>query len=569
MIKKIALAGVPNCGKTTLWNNSTGKRGKTGNWPGVTTEKLSAPLKNFPGIKLTDLPGTYSLLSENLDEKQTANYLESGEADAVIIVIDGTKPEQSLYFAAEILSLGIPSVIAVNFADELRARNIRVNTEKLSRELSCPIILISAKDKENLDLLFRTANDCLVMPAASLPVLSEHERHKKAEALAKSCFSKAENPLPKHFGFAFAVYCVLIIIFLLTAPVLKNCISVFFEHFTAAICALLAHYKVSNLLLSLVADGIISGFSSAISFLPELAIIFFALSFLEECGFMARFAFSADYFFKKVGLSGKSAIPLLLGFGCTVNAVYAAKSSDSSETQKRTLSALMFIPCSARLPLTVLMCSALFPKFGFFAIIILFAATISVGMLFSFIENHSKGTSFILEIPDFRMPSIFSVLKQMFYRLKTFITKAGAVIVLTSVLIWLLGNFSPYFEPVSLYGESMLAAVGEFLVPFFAPTGIPFEGAVALFCGLFSKESALFALASLCKDIDSIFSAVSAVSFLLFYLLYSPCTACLSVISREFGAKKAIGLFIRQIAVAYFISCSFYQFAVLILNFIR
>ncbi len=565
-MKTIALAGIPNCGKTTLWNNSTGKRGKTGNWCGVTTEKLSAPLKNHPDTLLVDLPGAYSLCSKNIDEAETAAFLKNQKPDCVIIVIDGMNPESSLYFALEVLSLGIPSIVAVNFADEMRRNKKILHKKMLEKELSSPVFLISGKSGENLPELFLHANEFNQNDRKIMPFSSD-ERHRKAESIAEKCFSAGTAKEKKHFLRAF-IYCVLISVLFFSIPVLKKFTAEFFEVITAVVCSVLAHYKISELLILLIADGFISGISALVSFLPELSVIFFSIAFLEQCGFMANFAFFADGFFKKIGLSGKSAIPLLLGFGCTVTAAYTAKSTDSREMQERTLSSLMFIPCSARFPLSVLMCSSVFRNGGFMVLILLYSVVILGGFFFSFYENRRKKSSCLLEIPPFRIPSTVSILKLTYYRLKSFVSKAGAIIVLISVLIWVLKNFSPDFKAVSLSGESMLARIGEFLSPFFNPAGIPFEGVIALFCGLFSKEASLFALSALSKDISAVFSPISAVSFLLFYLLYSPCIACLFTIYKEFGIKKAAWLFLRQTAAAYFSSFTFYQLALLTENLI-
>lgn len=569
MNQKIALAGTPNCGKTTFWNLATGNRGKIGNWPGVTTEKLSAIIKGSPNTELIDLPGIYSLSAKSLEETTTENFLKSGEVDSLIIIIDGTKPEQGLYLAIELLSIGLPAVIGINFADELRSHGISVDVESLSSAVGVPVFLISAKKKENIDTLISAAKTVLEKPQSCFLSISSLERRKESAFLTEKFFRhtsvSTKSKSKESFLSAFLLFVLIPLVFLLKF-VLKNYLDMIFERFLIHFSFLLNYLDVSPMLCSLLKEGIISGIFSAFSFVPDLFFLFFLISFLEESGYMARFAFFSDFIFKKFGLSGRSAIPLLLGFGCSVPAIYAAKSSDSEESRSRTLSMLMFAPCSAKLPLSVLICETIFPKFSFCVFLLIYGFVILLGALFSLIKNRYKKSGFVLEIPSVRFPSVKSTLKTSLRRLDSFITKAGVIIVLTNVLIWVLKNFSPFLEPVSLPNESALSAFGAFLSPVFTPSGIPFEGAVALFCGLFAKESALFALLALSDNIPSLFSPVSAVSFLLFFLIYSPCTASLLAIRHEFGAKKAAWFFLRQTAIAYLISFSFYQFALLVQN---
>lgn len=566
---KIALAGVPNCGKTTLFNLVTGRKLKTGNWPGVTMKEISAPLKKQPETGLIDLPGTYSLESGSEEEKIAGDYLKFKKADAVIIVIDGTKPEQGLYLALNILSIGIPAVIGINYCDILRAQNIFVNVSMLKKELSVPVFLFSAKTGENVQELISSAIDQINCRSIKSNLIPAELKRQKAAYLAEKCFVKKADSKKSAATIIFSLLSLFASLFL-SIPlvhVLKSSVDIFFEHAIGLSAALMSKIGVSPMLISLSAKGLLPGIRSVISFIPELFAVFFLLSFLEDCGFMARFAFFTDYIFKKLGLSGKASIPLVLGFGCTVPAAYAAKASGSSIDAKRTLSALMFVPCSARLPLMLLICEAFFPGKVFISVLIFYFTVFFIGFIFIMLNRKASKTDFLLEIPSFRIPSIKSILKSVYYRLGSFLSKAGAFVVLTSVLIWILQSFSIHGEPVLLKSDSALFSLGNLLYPFFSFTGIPFEGITALFCGLFAKESALFALLSLCGDVSALFSPISAISFILFYLIYPPCFSCLFVISKEFGLKKAAWLFIRQTALAYFISSSFYQISILLQNF--
>ena len=569
MKQKIALAGVPNCGKTTFWNRVTGKRGKIGNWPGVTTEMLSAPTKIFPDTELTDIPGMYSINATGLEEIAAKDYLLSEKIDSMIIIIDGTKPEQSLYLTLELLALGIPSVIGINFSDELEKQGTKVDTESLSKSLGSPVFLISAKENHGINDILNCAKYLCNTKTYSPPHLSFFARRKKASELSEKCFFKStKHKKTSYVPIIFSSLLVAVLIFLFGAiqPVLKNLFSSVFEFLTYAFCSVLSHYHAPEIINSFISEGLFPGLEFLISFLPELFLIFLVLSHLEESGFLAEFAFTSDFVLKRFGLSGRSIIPLLLGFGCTVSGTCAAKSSDCAECSKRTLSALMFIPCGARLPLVLLFCNILFPNAVVPAFIFLYAFVILFGAIFQLLEKKSGACRFVLEIPNLRSPSLPVLFKTSFRRLFSFIIKAGGTIVLTSVLIWFLKNFSPDLKAVSLQSESILYRLGYHIAPFFSPLGIPFEGVVSLFCGLFSKESSLSALVSLCPDIRSSFSVLSAISFLLFYLIYSPCLAATFVIAKEYGIKTAAWLFFRQAAIAYFVSFVFYQISVLIGN---
>ncbi len=564
MNKKIALAGVPNCGKTTFWNISTGKKGKIGNWPGVTSEKLSANLIDFPDTELVDLPGIYSLSGKNLEETAARNYLKSGKADSLIILIDGTKPESGIYLAMELLSLGIPAVLGINFCDELERKNISVDTKKLSNNLCAPVFLISAFKKINTKPLIASATE--ISFAKQIPLLTEEKRHAAASELVSSCFTaKGDSKSKSSFPSVMIIFCVLTAILFKCVFVLKDFFEIFFEHLTAIVSAFLNYISAPAILNSLFSDGIIPGFASLLSFLPELCAIFLIFAFLESSGYMARLAFLSDKPLKKIGLSGSSVIPLVLGFGCTVSAVYALKSSENKSSQSKTLSSLMFIPCSARLPLTFLICEAIFPVLKNFSVLIIYFSVLLLGAFLSFCSANTP-SEFVLEIPEIRIPSVGSVIKTGWLRTCFFIKRASFVVVLTSVLIWFLENFSFSLKPTELFGDSILFQIGEFIMPVFIPAGIPFEGVVALFFGLFSKESSLSALIPLVSSPKQIFSPISAISFLLFYTLYSPCSTALSVIKLEFGIKKAIWLFLRQNALAYFVSFAFYQFSTLVIN---
>lgn len=553
MNKKIVIAGVPNCGKTTLWNIMTGRHSKTGNWPGVTAETLSAPLNSYPNTEIVDLPGTYSLSGKNPEELSAINYLRRINADSLIILIDGTKPEQGFYFALELLSFGIPAVIGINFSDKLNEKHIFVDCPSLGDALGTKVIEISTLKKQNIKKLLDAALNIKKNNTKIEYWQDENERRKKAVILAEKYFIRKKNYRNKKTS---ALLFLVLFTFLLSAlsSVLKTFFENFFEHFSLFLKNSTAFSESSNLIIELLSEGVFSGICSVLVLVPDLAVIFFILSFLEESGLMARAAFYSDYVLKTAGLSGKSMIPLITGFGCTVPAIYSARYSDGKNGAKLTLSALMFIPCSAKLPLSLLLCEELFPFFGKTSVIFFCVFSIFFGWFFLLFKGKKQRSSFVLELPELSVPSLKILLVSSKKKLFSFIKKFFIIVLITSVLI-----------RVSLCSKLIFVPI-KFIAPAFLPLGIPFEGVAALFCGLFSKEAALFSLISLSENIPQLFGKISGISFLLFYFIYSPCTAALTAIKNEFGRKTAIWLFVRQNLLAYLISFSFYQCAELIFN---
>lgn len=582
MEKTIALTGSPNCGKTTLFNLITGSRAATGNWAGVTVEKKIGRLKADPDYEVVDLPGAYSLTPYSLEERVTRDFLLGRCAKAVICVIDGTKPEAGIYLALELRSLGVPAVLAVNFADELRKMGGDVNLAALEKELGFPAFLISAKSGEGVGGLaaavLRTAGGAGLLPGAPLP---ERERHKAAEEIARSCFTfeeKGKGVLEKldrfltESRFAVLVCLLLVLIMFLVVfgfpgTVLKSAVDLAFEKLQGAAGAALSAFGASGWATSLLVDGVIGGFGSVISFLPQTALMFFIISFLEDSGYMARAAFVSDKALRRFGLGGRSIIPVLMGFGCTVPAVLAAKSNPSQRERLLTVSALPFIQCSAKLPLYLLFAAELFPKHRAGAVAGIYLIGIAFALIYCYLNKQNESAGFVLEIPPCRMPSLRSIIKSTAYKCEGFVFKAGTVVLAANVAVWVLSFFGPGFRPAESPAESLLGILGRFIAPIFAPLGIGWEGVVPLFCGLAAKEAGLSALLLLSGgNIGNVFSPAQALSFLLFFIFYSPCFAALGAIKEELGAKTAFKIFFFQTALAYGISFVFYQFAALFQN---
>lgn len=574
MKKIIALAGAPNCGKTTLFNLITKSRGAVGNRPGVTVEKKYGALRRDDRFAVVDLPGAYSLFSERPEERAAGEFLRRKGADCVIVVIDGVHPEQGLFLLLEILSTDVPTVAAVNFADELTRRGGSADVAALSAALGIPCFLISARQQSGVSALVSAA--CSPKPFKA-PQRSPAEFRSLAKELCSRCFSagreseKADrlDRFLSESRFSFfcciaAVLTVLVLAFGFPACVLTDLIDGFFEHAAARLLDFLMLMGFSETAAGVFSEGALASFGKVISFLPQLALLFFFISALEESGYLARAAFVTDKALRCFGLSGFAVIPLLLGLGCTVPAVLAAKGANPPE-RRRLISALPFVPCSAKLPVYAFFASALFRRSPWLFVVGIYLLSISVGAAFCFATKGAAAQDFLLELPPLRLPSIKSILTETALRCRAFAAKAASVIVSAGIFIWLLSHLDANFLPVESPAESILYCLGTAAEPLFAPTGIGKEGIVALVCGVFAKEACLSAL--LLTNCG--FTPLSAFSFVIFFTFYTPCIAALVAIWRQTGAKTAVRIFLFQTALAYALSFTFYQISLVLCTLIR
>ena len=574
MKKIIALAGAPNCGKTTLFNLITKSRGAVGNRPGVTVEKKYGALRRDDRFAVVDLPGAYSLFSERPEERAAGEFLRRKGADCVIVVIDSVHPEQGLFLLLEILSTDVPTVAAVNFADELTRRGGSADVAALSAALGIPCFLISARQQSGVSALVSAA--CSPKPCKA-PQRSPAEFRSLAKELCSRCFSagreseKADrlDRFLSESRFSFfcciaAVLTVLVLAFGFPACVLTDLIDGFFEHAAARLLDFLMLMGFSETAAGVFSEGALASFGKVISFLPQLALLFFFISALEESGYLARAAFVTDKALRHFGLSGFAVIPLLLGLGCTVPAVLAAKGANLPE-RRRLISALPFVPCSAKLPVYAFFASALFRRSPWLFVVGIYLLSISVGAAFCLMTKGSAEQGFLLELPPLRLPSIKSILTETALRCRAFAAKAASVIVSAGIFIWLLSHLDADFLPVESAAESVLYCLGTAAEPLFAPTGIGKEGIVALVCGVFAKEACLSAL--LLTNCG--FTPLSAFSFVIFFTFYTPCIAALVAIWRQTGAKTAVRIFLFQTALAYALSFTFYQISLVLCTLIR
>ena len=663
----IALAGNPNCGKTTLFNLITGANGYVGNWPGVTVEKKEAPLSRDKGVLITDLPGIYSLSPYSPEERVSRDYLMSGEADVVVQVLDATNLERNLYLALQVIETGLPVVVALNMADLVEKSGDKIDVPALEKSLGCPVVMISALKNKGVEELIaaakrtataqradahlafdRAIEDVLGAVEAELPasVADDARRYYavklferdaevagdlalSAEAAARveslvaacerdcdddaesiitgerygliahivdGCLKKAPAKmstsekidrivtnrwlgLPIFAFIMFGVYYLAISTFgtAMTDWVNDNLFGEGWELFGAAMPSVPALFEgwlsaagAGDMVISLVCDGIVAGVGAVLGFIPQMFVLFVLLSFLEDCGYMARVAFVMDRVFRRFGLSGKSFIPMLVSTGCGVPGVLATKTIENEKDRRMTVMTTTFIPCGAKLPVIALVMGALIgdaeatwiaPLFYFLGV---FAVIVSGVMLKKTRLFAGRPTPFVMELPAYHMPSLRSWALHVWERVSAYIKKAFTIIFASTIVVWFLSSFG-VFEgsfgylpsmagvPEEYTDHSLLALVAGAVSWIFAPLGFDTWQATAMsVTGLVAKENVMATAASLLHLADatetdpSLWSAFAALfpsagaiaAFGAFNLLCAPCFAAMGTIRAQMGSAK-------------------------------
>ena len=657
MAIKIALAGNPNCGKTTMFNALTGANQYVGNWPGVTVEKKEGKLKGKKGkgeeIIVTDLPGIYSLSPYTLEEVVSRDYVLKENPDVIIDLVDATNIERNLYLTTQLIETGVPVVIALNMADLLEKRGIKIDTKRLSMLLDCPIIETSALRGEGLDKLIDEAvkvaksskvdlpkeifskdmeaaidevkgvlptsvtddkkrwyavkfleNDEKVKEAMKLSASGQSlvdtkrqelekqhdddmesivtdERYKFIQKIVNTTVKKAKDKLtvsdkidrivtnrilgiPIFVAVMWLVYYVSVttvgtFVTDWTNDVFVVAIQDFFTNILTSIGA-------GDLVMGLVVDGIIGGLGAVLGFVPQMAILFLFLSILEDCGYMVRIAFVMDRVFRHFGLSGKSFIPLLISSGCGIPGIMASKTIEQDNDRRLTIMTATFIPCGAKLPVIALMggviagetagyaeSSFIAPLMYFIGIVAVLAAAIILKKTKPF---SGKPAPFVMELPQYHIPQVKTVLLHVWERLKGFIIKAGTILFLACVVMWFLGGFGftdGGFGMVEDSADSLMAAIGGVIAPLFAPLGFgEWQPVAASISGFTAKEaivSTMGVLANVAGDTEDAVnvaqgvaswfpSTIAAFTFLLFNLLDSPCLAAIATMAQQMQSKK-------------------------------
>ena len=682
---KIALAGNPNCGKTTMFNALTGANQYVGNWPGVTVEKKEGKLKGKrknDDIIVTDLPGIYSLSPYTLEEVVSRDYILNDDPDVIIDLVDATNIERNLYLTTQLIETGVPVVIALNMTDLLEKRGIKIDTNRLSMLLDCPIVETSALKQTGLDTLIETAikvankkevdlpreifskemeaavadvkgvlpdtisedkkrwyavkfleNDSKVVESMNLSAAAKaavdkdrkeletkhdddmesivtDERYKFIQKIVETTVKKGKDKLTtsdkidrivtnRILGIPIFI-AVMFVVYYISVTTIGTIVTDWTnDTFVVAIQDIaskgLEAAGVSSVIEGLVVDGIIGGIGAVLGFVPQMAILFLFLSILEDCGYMVRIAFVMDRVFRHFGLSGKSFIPLLISSGCGIPGIMASKTIEQDNDRRLTIMTATFIPCGAKLPVIALMGAVMtsyatgsYTAGGFMAPIMYFVGIVAVLVAAIILKKtkpfSGKPAPFVMELPQYHVPQAKTVLLHVWERLKGFIIKAGTILFLACVVMWFLGGFgftNGGFGLVDDSADSLLAVIGGFIAPIFAPLGFgEWQPVAASLSGFTAKEAIVSTMGVLANVAESqsedtvtvaqaiqnwFPSAVAAFSFLLFNLLDSPCLAAIATMAQQMQSKKWFWFAILfQNVFAYLVTLCVYQIGTLV-----
>ena len=656
----LALAGNQNCGKTTLFNQLTGSNQHVGNFPGVTVDQKIGQVRGQKGCSVVDLPGIYSLRPYTAEEIVTRDFILNQKPDGIINIVDATNLERNLYLTLQLLTLRVPTVLALNMMDELTGNGGSIDVQKMAQTLGVPVVPICAATADGVSELIDEAvrvaegkilpqvydfcepgpvhrcihavchqiedhaqavgintrfaatwlieGDSGIEDALKLDQnekeLIEHSvlqmeqergldrnaaladmRYSFIEKLVKSAVVKpresrqhrrsvqADKILTGKYTAIPIFIGVMFLIFFLTFHVigafLSDLLALGIDKLTALTDAALTAYGLNPVVQSLIIDGIFEGVGSVLSFLPVIVTLFFFLSILEDTGYMARVAFVMDKLLRRIGLSGKSIVPMLIGFGCTVPAVMATRTLPSERDRTMTILLTPFMSCSAKIPIYGFFSAAFFPQHAALVMIALYVFGILMGILAALVLEKTafrgRPVPFVMELPNYRLPSVKSVALLLWEKAKDFLERAFTVIFLATIVIWFLQSFDARLNVVESSADSLLAMVGQLLAPIFAPLGFAdWRCATALISGFIAKESVVSTLEILLgtSALSALFTTKSAVSFLVFTLLYTPCVAAIAAIRREVGSPVRAGIIaLSQCCVAYL--AAFAVFAIL------
>ncbi|MGN0032775.1 MAG: ferrous iron transport protein B [Candidatus Limimorpha sp.] len=604
-IINVALVGNPNCGKTSLFNHATGLREKVGNYSGVTVD-AKIGVFNFNGytIRLVDLPGTYSLTDYSAEEQYVSDYLLNGNPDLILNIVDASNIERNLLLTTQLLDIGRPMVIALNMYDELLSRGDSIDYETLASLLSLTIVPTKASSGKGIPDLLKAVVDvyeCKDSQRLHLDTsgLDKDEAtayryrfirelldkvYKSGDNVKRSKAYNADKILTnKWLGFP------ILVIFMWLMFEATFTIGAYpqewIESATEWLCDLVGSWLNEGILRDLIVDGIIAGVGGVLVFLPNILILYFFIAILEDTGYMARAAFIMDKLMHKVGLHGKSFIPFIIGFGCSVPAVMSARMLENRKDRIVTILSVPFMSCSARLPVYLLFVSVFFDKYQGLILLGIYLIGILFAIITSLIMNKTafKGLSqeFVMELPPYRIPTTRNVLIHMWDKSVQYLKKMGTIILAASIIIWALEYFPRNNSDVEMaennIENSYIGKIGHAIEPIMRPCGFDWKLGVGLITGIAAKEVVVSTLgvlldaededASLKEKIRAIddFTPVKAFGFMVFVLLCTPCIAALAAIKREAGLKWALFSAVYTTGLAWVVSCLIFQIGSLII----
>lgn len=579
-----ALVGNPNVGKTSLFNALTGSNQYVGNWAGVTVEKKEGYMGE--SIKIVDLPGIYAMDTYSNEEKVSKNYLLSSEADVIINIADASNLSRNLYLTTQLKCFNKPIILVLNMIDNAEAKGIKINYDALSKELGViviPIIASRGIGIEKVEELLKSDGSNFLSDRRDndYHFRNEEEAYGFIEDVLFKCISingasssSRSERIDKWILNRYLAYpiffLILYVIFKFTfswvgtplSDLMTRLIENMLKPFLIAIMS-----NSSTWFRSLIIDGIVGGVGSIIVFLPVILSLFLGISFLEDSGYMARGAFIMDKLMRRIGLSGKAFMPMVIGLGCSVPAIMSARTLESEKDRKLTALLVPLMSCNARLPVYALLASIFFPHnqtlvvFSLYAIGILMAFTI--GLLFKNTIFKKDEEPFIIELPEYKIPEFKNLILHTWEKGKGFLKKAGTIIFSISVIVWILSNFN--IGGMVNINQSFLAEIGRLIRPVFVPLGFgTWENSISLLTGLMAKEVVVGTMGviyggNLSSSIASHFTPLSAYSFLVFVLLYTPCVSAIATMKKEYGNKMAAFSVFYQLILAWIVSFAVFR----------
>lgn len=565
MNSTIALVGNPNVGKTSLFNSLTKTYQKVGNWTGVTVEKKQLPLFNNKNIIVVDLPGAYSLNGTTIDEKVVPKYLVEEKPNVIINIVDGTNLERNLSLTLSLIKLKIPTILAINFCDELEKNNVKIDKAMLSNILGIPVVFISAKKNKGIKELTKLASEYSSIPSKNFSLTEKEicEKVYKKENLKSAINTeKIDNVvLSKIFGLPIFVFVVFLVYFLSlkVGGICGEYISTFFDSLKVNTTNSLVNINCPEFLITFLTVAILGGIGEVMSFLPQILILFGLLAILEESGYMSRVAFLLDRIFRFFGLSGKSVFALVLSLGCTVSGVMATRTIEDEKEREKTIFLIPFMPCGAKIVVIAWVSKIFFNSSPFIATSLFFLGLVVIVLMGKFTLK-GKGEDFLLEMPYYRAPSIKNIFAVMMEKIKDFTYKAGSIIFMVSIVYWLLLYFGLSGYNGGNLEDSFLFYLGSITKYLFYPLGFYDERiSISIISGLLARESIIETLSMSVSNFALLFNnGFGVYSFLSFILLSPPCFATLSAAKSELkSGKKLAKMFAFEFFVAYFVAFIF------------
>lgn len=568
----VALFGNPNVGKTTVFNLLTGSNQYVGNWPGVTIDKKEGFLGK--DIKIVDLPGIYAMDTFSNEEKVSKEFLETGDVDVIVNIVDASNLSRNLYLTTQLMEFNKPIVILLNMLDVAESKGIYIDSDNLSKELGVTVVPIIAKKKNGVDKIsLAIKNSVNKTVNYDINFGNEVQTYKKLEDILSrytkinsdkkiSISDKIDNIVLNPI-LAYPIFIgALLLLFKFTfdwvgGPLQEGLGTLIETYISSPINDMLVNS--SPWFRSLIVDGILGGVCGTLPFFPLIFTLFFGISLFEDSGYMSRAAFLMDNIMRKVGLSGKAFIPMVMGLGCSSPAIMATRTLESEKDRKITALISPLMTCGAKLPIYAVFVAIFFPKNAALVTTSLYLLGIVVAILVALVLNRTSFKNdiepFILELPEYKLPTLSALLKNTWNKSKGFLIRVVTVMFAMSVAIWLLSsfNFNGFTENMN---DSFLAYLGKLIAPLFAPLGFgDWRASVSILTGLGAKEIVISTMEVLYGNLDkvlpTVFTGVTAYGFLVFSALYTPCIAALATMRKEYGNKMMFTSLIYQFVLAW------------------